>query len=119
MLKVMEESTGSVVGIRASGKLTEADYKDILPKLERLFREHGKLNVLFFADETFDGWDMEAAWEDASFGFKHVSDFGRLAMVGAPDWVVWCVKLSAFLFRGEVRIFGAEEIDKAWDWVRS
>lgn len=118
MLSLMDGSEGHVVGIRAGGKLTEADYKAILPELEALFREHGTLDVLFFADETFEGWDMEAAWEDASFGFAHVSDFRRLALVGAPDWVVWCVRLSAFLFKGEVRIFDAGEIDAAWRWIR-
>lgn len=118
MLTIMEESEGRVVGIRAGAKLTEADYKDLLPKLEDRFREFGKLNVLFYADESFEGWNMEAAWEDASFGFAHISDFERLALVGAPDWVVWCVKLSAFLFKGEVRIFDAGELDAAWAWVR-
>lgn len=119
MLTIMPESEGRTVGIRAGGKLTEADYKAILPKLEELFRENGRLDVLFYADETFEGWDMEAAWQDASFGFAHMSDFRRLAVVGAPDWVVWCVKLSAFLFKGEVRIFAADELETAWAWVRA
>ncbi|PWJ20257.1 STAS/SEC14 domain-containing protein [Jannaschia seohaensis] len=118
MLKIMEESAGNVVGIRAGGRLTEADYKALLPKLEERFREFGRLNLLFYADETFAGWSMEAAWEDASFGFAHVSDFERLALVGAPDWVVWCVKLSAFLFKGEVRIFEADALGAAWAWLR-
>jgi hypothetical protein len=82
MLKIMEESEGNVVGICASGKLAEADYKGLLPELERRFREFGKLNFLFHADETFEGWNMDAAWEDASFGFAHISDFERLALVG-------------------------------------
>jgi len=118
MLQLMEGSGGKVVGIQAGGKLTEADYKDLLPKLEERFRKFGKLNVLFYADESFEGWNMEAAWEDTSFGFAHISDFERLALVGAPDWVVWCVKLSAFLFKGEVRVFEASELQSAWDWVR-
>lgn len=118
MLQIMEGSEGKVVGIRAGGRLTEADYKDLLPKFEERFLEFGKLNVLFYADETFEGWNIEAAWEDTSFGLAHISDFKRLALVGAPDWVVWCVKLSAFLFKGEVRIFDAAELDAAWTWVR-
>ncbi|WP_425442199.1 STAS/SEC14 domain-containing protein [Roseovarius marisflavi] len=38
--------------------------------------------------------------------------------LGAPDWVVWCVRLSAFLFKGEVRVFSAEELQDAWHWLR-
>jgi len=118
MLQIMEGSEGKAVGVRAGGRLTEADYKDLLPKLEQRFGEFGKLNVLFYVDETFEGWGIEAAWEDTSFGFAHMSDFERLAVVGAPGWVVWCVKLSAFLFKGEVRVFEAGELDAAWEWVR-
>jgi hypothetical protein len=117
MIEVMEESRGKVVGLHVTGKLVEADYGQILPKLEALFREHGKLGVLFYADEGFRGWDMAAAWEDASFGVRHMADFERLAVVGAPDWVNWCVKLSAFLFKGEVRIFPREALEEAWGWV--
>lgn len=46
-----------------------------------------------------------------------MADFDRLALVGAPEWVVWCVRLSAFLFTGEVRIFEGEELDAAWGWL--
>jgi len=87
--------------------------------LEERFTEHGKLRVLFHADPGFQGWDLKAAWDDTAFGFAHVADFERLALVGAPDWVVWCVKLSAFLFKGEVRVFPADDLDAAWDWVRA
>ena len=118
MIEFMKESAGNVVGLRATGTLHEADYEEILPKLEALFQEHGKLRMLFYADEAFKGWDISAAWKDTSFGFGHVSDFERLALVGAPEWVVWCVRLSAFLFKGEVRIFKSGEIEDAWNWVR-
>jgi hypothetical protein len=117
MIEIMKESRGNIVGLHATGKLTEDDYKRMLPKLEDLFRAHGKLRVLFYADAGFEGWDMGAAWADSSFGFRHSADFERLALVGAPGWVVWCVKLSAFLFKGEVRVFEADARDEAWRWV--
>ncbi|MBN2905506.1 MAG: STAS/SEC14 domain-containing protein [Rhodobacteraceae bacterium] len=114
----MPESTGNIVGIRASGTLHESDYTVLLPLLEQRFRDHGKLRILFYADADFKGWDIKGAWQDASFGFSHAADFERMALVGAPDWVVWCIKLSAFLIKGEVRIFAADELDAAWDWIK-
>jgi hypothetical protein len=117
MFEVMDRSHGNVVGIRATGRLHEADYRKLLPELERLFAEHGKLRVLFDASRGFEGWDMAAAWDDAAFGFTHASDFERLALVGAPDWVEWCVRLSAFLMKGEVRLFPADGADEAWAWL--
>jgi len=118
MIEFMKESSAGIVGLHVTGMLHESDYAEFLPKLEELFREHGKLRVLFCADSDFRGWDMSAAWQDASLGFRHAADFERLALVGAPEWVVWCIRLSAFLFKGEVRVFSADELQDAWRWLR-
>lgn len=118
MIEFMEESEGSTIGIRVSGTLHQSDYEMLIPKLEALFAVHGKLRILFLADPDFAGWDLSAAWQDAALGFRHAADFERLAMVGAPDWVVWCVRLSAFLFKGEVRIFSRDQLEDAWLWLK-
>lgn len=119
MIDFMKESDGNTVGIRVTGKLHQRDYEMLIPKLEELFAKHGKLRVLFLAEPDFVGWDLSAAWQDAALGFKHAADFERLAMVGAPEWVEWCVRLGAFLFKGEVRIFPREALPEAWDWVKA
>ena len=118
MIEFMNETTENIVGLHVTGTLHESDYAEFLPKLETLFREYGKLRVLFYADRDFRGWDMSAAWQDAALGFQHAADFDRLALVGAPEWVVWCVRVSAFLFKGEVRVFSTDEIDDAWRWLK-
>lgn len=118
MMEIMKESDGAIIGVHVSGTLHEDDYRELLPELEKRFRDHGKLRVLFYADADFKGWDMQAAWEDMSFGMRHMSDFERLALVGAPDWVIWCIKLSAFLMKGEIRVFPADALDEAWSWIK-
>jgi SpoIIAA-like len=119
MIEFMPESSGRVVGVRATGTLTDADYKNtLIPKLEALFAQYGKLNVLFCMGEDFEGWDLEAAWDDASYGLKHRADFGKLAVVGGPIWVEWCMKLSGFLMKGEIRIFPLDSLEEAWAWVK-
>jgi len=119
MIEFLPESGGHVLGIRVSGKLTDADYKQtLIPKLESLFHQHGRLDVLFYMDEGFEGWDLGAAWDDASYGLKHRADFGRLALVGGPRWVEWCIKLAGFLMKGEIRIFPGDRLQEAWSWIR-
>jgi hypothetical protein len=119
MIEFMSESSGNVVGIRATGKLTDADYKQtLIPRIESLFGEHGKVSVLFYMDESFEGWDLDAAWDDASYGLRHRADFEKLAVVGGPAWVDWCIKLGGFLMKGEIRIFPVDRLDRAWDWVK-
>ena len=119
MIEIMTESAGPVVGIHASGKLADRDYREVLiPALESRFGKHGKLRLLFFMDAGFEGWDLGAAWDDAVFGFRHLADFDRLAVVGGPEWVRVAARLSALLMKGEVRTFDADALDEAWAWVR-
>lgn len=119
MIEVMDESAGAFVALRATGKLRDTDYKTtLIPMLEKKFAEHGKLDLLFLMDEGFEGWDLRGAWDDASFGLRHAADFRRLAVVGGPDWVHWCIKASRFLMKGEVRIFPPDQRDAAMAWVR-
>jgi hypothetical protein len=120
MIEFMSESSGNTIGIRASGKLTKADYETVLiPQLTELFKAHGQLNIVFLMGDEFEGWDLEAAWDDASYGLVHRADFGKLAVVGGPAWVNWCIKLSGFLMKGEIKVFDPGHLDQAWQWVRS
>jgi len=120
MIEFMAESSGKALGVKAGGRLTDADYKNVLiPKLEALFKQHGRLNLLFYMDESFEGWDLEAAWDDASFGMEHWADFDKMAAVGGPAWVELCIKLFGFLMKGEVRTFPADQLGSAWTWVKA
>ena len=118
MIEFMPESKANVVGVRASGPLTDADYKTkLIPKLDSLFKQYGKIKVLFFMDETFEGWNLDAAWDDASLGLQHRADFDKIAVVGGPAWVEWCVKLAGFLLKGEVQTFRRDQLKDAWRWI--
>ena len=63
-IQLDEQHGGNLLAVHITGKLVKADYEHFVPEFERLFREHGKLCVLF--DMTgFHGWDAGALWEDA------------------------------------------------------
>jgi SpoIIAA-like len=119
VIEFPSEGKGKTIGIKVSGMLAGADYKQVLiPELEKKFAEYGKLRVLFYMDEGFLGWDLTAAWEDATVGLKHRAEFERLAVVGGPQWVHWCMRLSAFLIAGEIRIYAASRLEEAWTWIK-
>jgi hypothetical protein len=118
MIEFMRESKGNVIGVRAGGKLTRKDYEEVLiPKLEQLFKEHAKLDALIHLEDDFAGWDLAAAWDDASYGILHRADFEKIAVVGGPSWIEWCIKLFSFLMKGEIRVFPADKLDDAWKWI--
>jgi SpoIIAA-like len=120
MIEFMQQSSGNILGIRASGKITDADYKlTLIPRLESLLNQHGKLRVLFFMDEKFDGWDLRAAWDNTSLDFRHRADFDRIAMVGASALEECCARLAGFLIKGEIRTFRQDQLAQAWEWLRA
>lgn len=118
MLQVMPESQGNIIGFRVAGKLTDRDYQDILiPNLEALMHQHGKIRLLCCLDEEFAGMEAGAMWDDAKFFLPHKDDFEKMAMVGGPKWMQLGLKLFAPLMQGEARVFAAEELSEAWEWI--
>ena len=120
MIEVLPESQDNILGVKGIGKLTDLDYKNILvPRLEGMIKDYQKVRCLFLMTEEFHGWELEAAWDDAKFGVQHRNDFEKVAVVGGPRWVEWGTKLAALIMRGEVKTFSSEQLDEAWDWVKS
>jgi hypothetical protein len=119
MLEIMPESKGKVLWVRASGKLTDADYKEVfIPRLEALIKEHGKIRLLFLMEEDFQGWELGAMWDDAKFGLQHLHDFEKIAVVGAPRWVEAAMKLFARLMDAEVKAVIREQLTEARAWIQ-
>ncbi len=119
MLEVMPESTGKILWLRADGKLTDRDYREVFtPSLEAVLREHGKARLLCQLEPDFQGWTPGAMWDDLKLGLKHRGDFEKLALVGASAWIDVLAKLFAHLMSGEVRTFLREHLAEAWIWVQ-
>jgi len=121
MLEILPQSKNDLLAIKASGKLTVDDYEKVLiPKLNQLFKAYKKLNMLVVFDEDFACWSSpQAAWDDAKIGLEHPNDFKGIAIVGAPDWVEWGMKLYSLFVRGRVRSFPAGHEDQAMDWLQT
>ena len=120
MLEILPESQQEILMVRATGRLTEKDYQEVLiPRLETLLNEYGKAKFLFFMDEQFQGWELGALWDDAKFGVRHRNDFIKVAVVGGARWVEWGVKLFAPFMEGEVKTFPSDQLPQAVDWIKS
>ena len=119
MIELMDESDHDIIGIKISGTLTAADYETyLIPALDRVFAKHKRAQFLVLMDEDFTGWTLNAAWDDFSYWFEHRTEFDRVAIVGAPQWVEWCIAAMRFALKGEFRLFPRDQLDDAWAWVR-
>lgn len=120
MIEIMPESNGSALALKATGKLTDADYKEVLiPKIEENIKQFGKAKVVLYLPEGFDGWEAHAMWDDATFGLRHRNDFEKLAVVGGAGWIEWATKIASHFMTGQVRTFSEASLREALDWVRA
>ncbi|MBI5252358.1 MAG: STAS/SEC14 domain-containing protein [Desulfomonile tiedjei] len=120
MIEILPDTHGNMLAIRGRGKLTGRDYEELLiPSLEAIIKEHRKARLLFHMDADFSGWDIDAAWNYANFGFRHKGDFEKVAAVCGPKWVHWGMKLKSYFVDGEVKAFPCEEASQALDWINS
>jgi hypothetical protein len=119
MIEILPDSRGTILGIRATGKLTDKDYQEVLiPALEGIIRDHGRARFLCHMDKDFDGLEMGAMWDDAKLFLKHKSEFEKMAVVGGRKWIEVMVKLFAHFMVVEVRTFPDEQLQEAWEWIK-
>jgi hypothetical protein len=108
------------LGFRASGKITNDEYRRMIEPVYAALERGDKLNVYFELADDFDGFDLGALWQDAkaagSIGSKHRS-WQRMALVTDKDWVKHGASAFGWLAPGELRLFEPAERDAARAWL--
>jgi hypothetical protein len=115
-IQLKEEDGGRILVVHVTGKLVKADYAPFVHEFEQLFRQYGKLRLLF--DMTgLHGWDAGAAWEDLKFDIKHFSDIDRLAMVGEKKWQETMGTFFKLFTKATIRYFDHVDAADARKWL--
>jgi len=119
MIEIMPETEDNILVVKATKTLTRQDYEDIfIPQLKLQIDKFGKIRVLIYLDDNFNGWELGAAWDDAVFGVQHRHDFEKVAVVSDKNWVEWATKFGAYFMDGQVATYSLVEFQKAVIWVR-
>lgn len=117
--EVIEGLPRDVVAVRAVGIITAEDYRDTLrPMVEDKLKEHDRLKCLVVLDDDYATYAGDAAWEDTKFGFSHLTDFRRVALVTDVDWIARAVRMFAPLMPYEFRLFPLAELEAAKSWIK-
>jgi len=111
-------STGRVLEVRVTGKLTKESYQKFVPAVDAQIKQYGKLRILFVM-EDFHGWTAGAMWEDLKFDLKHWKDIERLAVVGDKKWEKGMASFCKPFTKATIRYFDAAELDEAREWLAS
>jgi hypothetical protein len=120
MVKQIEGMPEGTIGFESSGKLSRADYTDVLEPILRKAAESGEIRMLFRLDD-FDGLEPGAWYQDVKtglgLGFGHRSAWKRSAIVTDIDWLRKAFEVFAWATPGEVRLYRLDQVDEARTWV--
>ena len=118
MIQILEQTQENIIATKATEKLTTKDYEKLLPLLKNALKKYGKIRW-YFEMENFEGWELQAFWEDVKFDIKHASDFEKVAMVGDKQWEKWMTDLMKPFTSAEIKFFELAEKDKGLTWIKN
>ena len=102
--------------LSVAGKLTHEDYEIFTPMLESALAEVKQPKIKALIDMTmFDGWELQAAWDDFKLGLQHGNEFTKVAILGNEDWEKWAAKIGGWFIAGKMEYF--EDPGEAQKWL--
>ncbi len=120
MIERIEDMPAGTIGLRASGKLTRDDYRQVLEPALKAGIETGELRLIFVLTD-FAGLEAAVVPEDLKTGlsawFGHHSAWKRFALVTDEEWVAKAMHMFAWMTPGDVMICDLNQFEDAKAWV--
>jgi hypothetical protein len=117
MIKLIENMPEGTVGLEASGKVTEDDYKNVLVPAVLDALATKDVRLLYVLGEDFDAYSAGAMWADTKLWAEHMKGWEKIAVVTTHRWIHDTVKAFSWLMPGEVRTYEPHEIEAAKAWL--
>lgn len=111
-------SSGKVLHVRATGKLTKEFYEAFVPAVDQQIEAQGNLRILFEMHD-FHGWTAGALWQDLRFDMAHWRDIEKLAIVGETKWEEGMAAFCKPFTSATVKYFDHSAIEEAKAWVEA
>lgn len=118
MLEMLPGLPDQVLGIKAIGEVDDDDYEKVLvPAIEDRLTRHEKIRMLYVLGPEFEGYEDDAAWEDAKLAMKTFTSYERIAVVTDSTSVRRSIKAFGWLMPGEVKLFPVGGLVEARTWI--
>lgn len=118
MIESIQGLPEGTLGFRLRGRITASDYATVLtPALERALEEHDRIKALVHMGEDFEGYELEAAWEDSKEAVRHWNGFERLALVTDLGCMRMAMQAFAIAMPCPLRTFGNDQFEEARRWL--
>ena len=116
MIELHEVPGTNVLELTIDGGISGPEFDAMLARFEAAIVQHGKIRVLEIV-RSLGGIPPSKLWEDIKFGFKHMRDVERAAIVADPKWIEIFANLINPFFSADIHYFNTAEIDKAREWL--
>jgi hypothetical protein len=117
MIKVIENVPVGTIGLKAVGKVTEDDYRDVLLPAVSAALERGDVRLLYVLGKDFESYSPGALWADTKLVAGNRKAWKKVAIVSDADWLENSVKAFGWLMPGEVKVFETDDLDDAKEWL--
>jgi hypothetical protein len=121
VIETIDDMPAGTLGFRASGRVSAADYRDVLrPALDEA-AESGSIRLLFAIGPGFEAFEPGALVEDSKVGIRlgvgHPHAWKRTAIVTDEDWIAKAIHLVGWMTPGELMVTGLDGLASAREWV--
>ena len=121
MIEPLDGMPAGTIGFRATGRVTRAEYRDLLLPAMKAAAEAGEVRMVFAVGPGFDEFEPGALVEDTkvglTLGIGHLHAWKRTAVVTDVDWIKKAIHMFTWLTPGEVEVFELEQLDEARAWA--
>ena len=77
----------------------------------------GPIKMPYVAGPDLTGYELEALWDDAAFGFKHWHQFKRIRVMTESARLRAATIMFCPFFPGQIQLFKLAELDGAKTWI--
>jgi len=118
MIEQMGGVQGNAVAFRASGDVTQDDFKSVvIPAVKELVKEYDELNFLMLIDTGVKSFSGGAWLQSILLGFKELTKWKRVAILTDKDALNWFTDVFSYLVPGEYKGFYPEQLPTAIEWI--
>ena len=110
----IQSSRASFIRIRATGRLSAADYRRFEPAFAAELKRRNLPIQLVLDLRGFRGWTPAAFLRDLRWDLRNRRTFSRIAVVGDRGWHRWITAAGAPLFRAPMKFFRSAPEAAAW-----
>jgi hypothetical protein len=108
----------NVLAFSSQGRVTKADYDDILiPAVRSILQRHRKVRLYYETEGDVVSIEPSAIWEDVTLGLKSITHWERIAIVTDIERLVRAGLFFGSLMPWPMRCFPKTEAAQARAWI--